>query len=280
MTTKETLEKYQQRINQFLAEYLSSSVLSEPLYEAMRYSVLSGGKRLRPLLVYLLGEALGLPLERLDQSACAVELIHAYSLIHDDLPMMDNDDWRRGKPSCHKVFGEAIALLAGDALQALAFEILLKAPLPSSKILAMISSLAKSAGPNGMVGGQAMEFSGLARPLHREKLEVIYRLKTGSLFSASLELAGIVADLSSDALAVLTRLGHAIGLIYQLQDDISDNATETRDLIASKNDFQDYLFASLENLQQVLPHFLKGQFTCHLNHLFSDQLLDKSLSVK
>lgn len=276
MTTKETLEKYQQRINRLLAEYLSSSVLSEPLYEAMRYSVLSGGKRLRPLLVYLLGEALGLPLEKLDQSACAVELIHAYSLIHDDLPMMDNDDWRRGKPSCHKVFGEAIALLAGDALQALAFEVLLKAPLLPSKTLAMISTLTSAAGPNGMVGGQAMEFSGLTRPLNREKLEVIYRLKTGALFSASLELAGIVADVSSDVLVVLTRLGHAIGLVYQLQDDISDNAAETPDLIASKNGFQDYLFACLENLQQVLPNFPNEQFSGGLSHLFSEQLLVKA----
>jgi len=280
VTTKEALEKYQQRINRFLAEYLSFSVLSEPLYEAMRYSALSGGKRLRPLLVYLLGEALGLPPEKLDQSACAVELIHAYSLIHDDLPMMDNDDWRRGKPSCHKVFGEAIALLAGDALQTLAFEVLLKAPLSPSKILAMISTLAKAAGPSGMVGGQAMEFSGLARPLHREKLEVIYRLKTGALFSASLELAGIVADVSSDVLVVLTHVGHAIGLGYQLQDDISDNAVETQSLIAAKNGFQDYLFASLENLQQVLPRFPNKQFTCYLSHLFSEQLLDKSPSLK
>ncbi|BBB15827.1 farnesyl-diphosphate synthase [Candidatus Rickettsiella viridis] len=280
MTTKEALEKYQQRINRFLAEYLSSSVLSEPLCEAMRYSVLNGGKRLRPLLVYLLGEALGLPPEKLDQSACAVELIHAYSLIHDDLPMMDNDDWRRGKPSCHKVFGEAIALLAGDALQTLAFEVLLKAPLPPSKILTMISVLARAAGPSGMVGGQAMEFSGLARPLHREKLEVIYRLKTGALFSVSLELAGIVADVSSDALAVLMHVGQAIGLGYQLQDDISDNAVETQSLIASKNGFQDYLFASLENLQQVLPCFPNEQFTCRLSHLFSEQLLGKSPSLK
>lgn len=279
MATKESLEKYHQRINQCLAECLSSSTLSEPLHEAMCYSVLSGGKRLRPLLVYILGEALGLPLQKLDQAACAVELVHAYSLIHDDLPLMDNDDWRRGKLSCHKVFGEAIALLAGDALQALAFEVVLKAPLPPAKILAMISALAKAAGSNGMVGGQALEFSGLAQPLNREKLEVIYHLKTGALFAVALELAGVAADVSPDVLAVLKRLGHAIGLVYQLQDDISDNPAETEDLMASRNGFQNYFSASLEGLKRVLPTLFEfdKSFSSQLTYLFPDQMIEKAL---
>lgn len=279
MTTKTALEKYQRRINSFLAEYLSSSVLNKPLYEAINYSVLNGGKRLRPLLIYIFGEALGLHPEKLDQSACAVELIHAYSLIHDDLPIMDNDDWRRGKPSCHKVFGEAIALLAGDALQTLGFEVLLQASLAPAKILAMMGTLVRSIGANGMVGGQAMEFSILTKPLKREELEIIYRLKTGALFSASLELAGIVADVSSDAFPALTRLGHAIGSVYQLQDDISDNSLQTQDLMLSKNDFQNYLLAALENLQQVLPNFPNKQFICNLDHLFSHKLLEPVQNV-
>ena len=139
MNVETDLIKYQQRVNQLLTHYLlDPAPLSEPLHDAMRYAVLNGGKRLRPLLVYTLGTALGSSLESLDQVACALELIHAYSLIHDDLPSMDNDDWRRGKPSCHKKFGDSMALLAGDSLQALAFDVLLKAPLSPEKLIKML----------------------------------------------------------------------------------------------------------------------------------------------
>ena len=251
--------KCQQRINRFLADYLPNSD-SNLLHKAMCYSVLEGGKRLRPLLVYSLGEALGLPLERLDHAACSVELIHAYSLIHDDLPMMDNDDCRRGKPSCHKKFGEAIALLAGDALQVLAFEVLLQAPLEPTQILQMLKALTKATGSSGMAGGQALEFSGLVTPLSRATLEAIYRLKTGSLFRASLELVGITANSPSEVLLSLGRLGDAIGLVYQLQDDACDNEIPFQDLMEGKNDFQHRLTASLDDLEALLPTFSSGYF--------------------
>jgi len=218
------LIKYQQRVNQLLTHYLlDPAPLSEPLHDAMRYAVLNGGKRLRPLLVYTLGTALGSSLESLDQVACALELIHAYSLIHDDLPSMDNDDWRRGKPSCHKKFGDSMALLAGDSLQALAFDVLLKAPLSPEKLIKMLNVLVKAAGPWGMVAGQAMEFSSNASSADKSSVETIHALKTGTLFAAALELAGIVADLPKEQLLTLSQIGNRLGLVYQLQDDVCDN---------------------------------------------------------
>lgn len=214
---------YQERVNRLLTGYLSNpSPLSRPLYDAMCYAVLNGGKRLRPLFIYTLGIACGLPLQDLDHAACAIELIHAYSLIHDDLPSMDNDDWRRGKPSCHKQFGEAMALLAGDSLQALAFDVLLKAPLPAVKIVKMLSVLAKAAGPWGMVAGQAMDFTDSACS-DKSSAETIHSLKTGALFLAAFQLPGIIADLPEDSLLTLKNVGNNIGLAYQIQDDVCDN---------------------------------------------------------
>jgi farnesyl diphosphate synthase len=214
---------YQERINHLLTNYLSNPPpLSKPLYDAMCYAVLNGGKRLRPLFIYTLGTALGLGLKDLDHAACAIELIHAYSLIHDDLPSMDNDDWRRGKPSCHKQFGETMAILAGDALQALAFDVLVKAPIPFAKIVKMLSILAKAAGPWGMVAGQAMDFSDLAY-LDKTSAENIHSLKTGALFVAVFQLPAVVADLPEGSLLTLKKVGNGLGLAFQIQDDICDN---------------------------------------------------------
>ena len=214
---------YQTRVNRLLTSCLSNpSPLSKPLYDAMHYAVLNGGKRLRPLFIYTLGIALELSLQDLDHAACAIELIHAYSLIHDDLPSMDNDDWRRGKPSCHKQFGEAIALLAGDSLQALAFDVLAKSPLQPIKILKMLSLLAKAAGPWGMVAGQAMDFSN-TNCLDKSSAENIHSLKTGALFIAAFQIPAIVADLSADRLLTLKSVGNNLGLAYQILDDVCDN---------------------------------------------------------
>jgi geranylgeranyl pyrophosphate synthase len=262
------LIKYQQRVNELLTAFLSDSNTCSTLYEAMRYVVLEGGKRLRPWLVYTMGTALGLTLEKLDHAACAVELIHAYSLAHDDLPMMDNDDWRRGNPSCHKRFGEAIALLAGDALQAFAFEVLAKAPLTPSQILAMLNVLAKAAGPSGMVGGQAMEFSKSAAAINFSTQETVNLLKTGSLFRASLEFAGIAANVSSEILTSLGRLGYAIGQSYQLQDDICDNQTKCQNLTETNAASQRHILASFEDLQTLLPLLSKQFFMQLLSQLF------------
>ncbi|TLY47055.1 MAG: hypothetical protein E6K54_07395 [Gammaproteobacteria bacterium] len=223
MNTETEFVSYQERLNRLLANFLSNPPpVSKPLYDAMYYAVLNGGKRLRPLFIYTLGTALGLGLQDLDHAACAIELIHAYSLIHDDLPSMDNDDWRRGKPSCHKQFGETMALLAGDALQTLAFDVLLKAPVSSAKIVKMLSVLAKAAGPWGMVAGQAMDFSDSAY-LGKSGAENIHSLKTGALFVAVFQLPAIVADVPEKNLLILKKVGNTIGLAFQIQDDVCDN---------------------------------------------------------
>jgi geranylgeranyl pyrophosphate synthase len=201
------------------------------LHEAMRYAVLGGGKRVRPALVYFAGAALGVPAERLDGPAAAVELIHAYSLVHDDLPAMDDDDLRRGRPTCHRAFDEATAILVGDALQVLAFEILATdprmVPVPSSR-LEIIRLLARAAGTAGMAGGQAVDLAAAGREMALEELERMHRLKTGALIHASVLMAAASADaLVPGAREALDAYGAAIGLAFQIQDDILDVEGET-----------------------------------------------------
>jgi farnesyl diphosphate synthase len=193
------------------------------LHRAMRYAVLGGGKRLRPLLVYAAGHAFGRD-EGLDAPACAVEIIHAYSLVHDDLPAMDDDALRRGRPTCHIVFGEAMAILAGDALQALAFE-LLAAPSSDepSLQLAMLRTLGAACGAEGMAGGQAFDLSAVGTRLTLEELERMHAYKTGALIRASVRLGALAAGCRDEAmLARLDRYGHAVGLAFQVRDDILD----------------------------------------------------------
>lgn len=206
----------------------------ERLYQAMRYSVMNGGKRVRPLLVYAACEALGGDSARADGAACAVELIHAYSLVHDDLPAMDDDDLRRGQPTTHKAFDEACAILAGDGLQSLAFEALARDalnPSDSSLRLDMVTSLARAAGPAGMVGGQAIDLGSVGLKLDRTALELMHRHKTGALIEASVRL-GALASGHADAekLAALQQYAQAIGLAFQVQDDILDVESDTATL--------------------------------------------------
>ena len=198
---------------------------SARLRDAMRYSALGGGKRLRPILFYTTGTALGAPLDALDAPAAAVELIHVYSLIHDDLPAMDDDDLRRGRPTCHRAFDEPTALLAGDALQAQAFEVLAgriaggAADVP----LAMIRELAGAIGTAGMAGGQAIDLESVGRSLDVAAVENMHRRKTGALIRASVLLGAIAAGVASgDRYAALGRFGAEIGLAFQIQDDILD----------------------------------------------------------
>jgi farnesyl diphosphate synthase len=195
------------------------------LHRAMRYAVLGGGKRLRPLLVYAAGHALGSDGPLLDAPACAVEIIHAYSLVHDDLPAMDDDAMRRGRPTCHIVFGEAMAILAGDALQALAFEILAEGPGgddPAQRI-AMLRTLGAACGAEGMAGGQAFDLSAVGRRLTLEELERMHAYKTGALIRASVRLGALAAGCRDDELLErLDRYGHAVGLAFQVRDDILD----------------------------------------------------------
>lgn len=206
----------------------------ERLYQAMRYSVMNGGKRVRPLLVYAACEALGGDSAPADGAACAVELIHAYSLVHDDLPAMDDDDLRRGQPTTHKAFDEACAILAGDGLQSLAFEALARDALnPSdpSLRLEMVTSLARAAGPAGMVGGQAIDLGSVGLKLDRTALELMHRHKTGALIEASVRL-GALASGQADAekLAALQQYAQAVGLAFQVQDDILDVESDTATL--------------------------------------------------
>ena len=204
------------------------------LYQAMRYSVINGGKRVRPLLVYAACEALGGAVEHADGAACAVELIHAYSLVHDDLPAMDDDDLRRGQPTTHKAFDEASAILAGDGLQSLAFEVLADSqrnPQDAQVRLAMIASLAKAAGPAGMVGGQAIDLGSVGLRLDQTALESMHRHKTGALIEASVCLGALASgNADSRALKALHAYARAVGLAFQVQDDILDVESDTATL--------------------------------------------------
>ncbi len=204
------------------------------LHTAMRYSVLQGGKRIRPALVYATGQALGIPLRHLNGSACAVELIHAYSLIHDDLPAMDNDELRRGKPTCHKAFDEATAILAGDAIQALAFYILAHdrdlAETAEARIK-IIETLAQAAGSRGMAGGQAIDLAAVGQSLNIAELEDMHIHKTGALIHASIMIAAYTqSEVSHSTLQKLAHYAKCIGLAFQIHDDILDVEGDTETL--------------------------------------------------
>jgi farnesyl diphosphate synthase len=196
------------------------------LHRAMRYAVLGGGKRLRPVLVYATGAALGAAPAELDSAAAAVEIIHAYSLVHDDLPAMDDDSLRRGQPTCHVAFGEAMAILAGDALQALAFEVLAADPAlrgdPCTHV-EMLQTLAGACGAHGMAGGQALDLAAVGKRLTPQELEDMHVYKTGALIRASVRLGALAAGCrDASLLAALDRYGHCVGLAFQIRDDILD----------------------------------------------------------
>jgi farnesyl diphosphate synthase len=199
------------------------------LHQAMRYSVMGGGKRVRAALVYAAALACGQPLtDRADTSrslelaACAVELIHAYSLIHDDLPCMDDDVLRRGKPTVHVQFDEACALLAGDAMQPLAFEWLTRMNVEPTVIVQAVSTLALASGSQGMAGGQAIDLDSVGIQISRERLQTMHQLKTGALLAASVRLGGLVAKASNEKLQALSLYSDAMGLAFQVVDDILD----------------------------------------------------------
>ncbi len=200
------------------------------LHEAMRYTVLAPGKRLRPLLTYATGAALGIDEALLDYPACAVEMIHAYSLIHDDLPAMDDDDLRRGRPTCHRAFDEATAILAGDALQTLAFQVLAEAPgLSAEARVGMVSTLARASGTRGMAGGQALDLEAEGQALDLVQLENIHIHKTGALIRAAVQM-GILAHggrLDQERSDRLDHYAKCLGLAFQIQDDVLDVEGET-----------------------------------------------------
>jgi farnesyl diphosphate synthase len=228
MPLPDDLQPYRQRVNQALEQHLPST--NTPLAQAMRHGVQNGGKRIRPLLVYGAGLAFGVPLSILDFPACAVELVHSYSLIHDDLPAMDNSDWRRGKPTCHTLFGDAVAILAGNSLQTLAFEILAE-PLPGLKPgqqLDLIRTLAVSCGNKGLAEGQAIDLAATGQSLSLAALEQMHRLKTGALIRASLILGARCCEtVTSAQLTQLTIFADCLGLAFQIRDDILDIESST-----------------------------------------------------
>ncbi len=218
-------------IDERLHQLLSPIDVSSTLKSAMTYSVDAGGKRIRPLLVLATLEDLGVESVDAVTVACAVELIHTYSLIHDDLPSMDDDDFRRGKPTNHKVYGEAVAVLAGDALQALAFDGLTRLEsTPAEQVVQIIRLLTEAAGAQGMVGGQMLDMEGEAKPLTLTEMETVHVHKTGALLSFSIEAAAILADLNEEKRQKLKEYAWNIGLAFQIKDDILDITATTEEL--------------------------------------------------
>ena len=223
-------------INQYLADRVSAvnaalerllppeTQYPETIHSAMRHSVFAGGKRIRPVLFLAATEAVLPSAEGAEPAACALELVHTYSLIHDDLPALDNDDFRRGKPTCHKVYGEAMAILAGDALLTLAFQVLSdeKTRRDASQVR-LVAELATAAGTvNGMIGGQVADLEAEGKAVDGARLDYIHRSKTGALIGASVRMGGIYADADAEQLAALGRYGEHIGLAFQIVDDILD----------------------------------------------------------
>ncbi|MBC81674.1 MAG: geranyl transferase [Gammaproteobacteria bacterium] len=225
------IDRLQKRSNEQLVRCLDQAKAPEKLSEAMRYSVVNGGKRIRPILVYLTAEALGADLRLADKPATALELIHAYSLVHDDLPAMDDDDFRRGKASCHKQYDEATAILAGDALQTLAFQVIADTDKLSATIrIALISDLAKAVGVDGMVSGQALDLSHENNDVDLKELKQMHDLKTGALITTSVRFGGLVAEADKTTLALITDFGKALGLAFQIRDDILDATGNDSDI--------------------------------------------------
>ena len=223
------------RTEQALERRLPAATLApQRLHEAMRYACLGGGKRVRALLVYAGAQLGGVSDDRLDGPACAVELIHAYSLVHDDMPAMDDDDLRRGKPTVHKAFDEATALLVGDALQTLAFEVLTdadSAKVSSMQRLAMVKALAQASGSLGMAGGQALDLQAVGQSLSVDELQTMHRMKTGALIRASVRLGALAGGVSDPAqFAQLEHFADCIGLAFQIRDDVLDVEAPTATL--------------------------------------------------
>ncbi len=221
------LEAWRVRMEHALEARLpAASVVPARLHEAMRYSVLAGGKRIRPALMFATARTLGLSEDQVEAAACAIELVHVYSLVHDDLPAMDNDDLRRGRPTCHKAFDEATALLVGDALQPLAFQLLASDPaLPASPAirLRLIDMLAQAIGTLGMAGGQAIDLAAQGTRLDITQVEDMHARKTGAVIRASVLMAAECApSLDPDLYGVLARFAAAVGLAFQIQDDLLD----------------------------------------------------------
>ena len=228
---QEWLNSHSERIEAALDSLLDSAqTIPNRLHEAMRYAAQGGGKRIRPLLVYAAGSLGDAKVQALDAAAVAIECIHAYSLVHDDLPCMDDDDLRRGRPTVHKAFDEATALLVGDALQTRAFEVLANAPCDADVRLRMITALAVASGSRGMAGGQAIELESVGKKLDLAGLKQMNAMKTGALLSCAVELGGLAAHLNTSQMAQLEKYSTALGLAFQIVDDVLDVTADSQTL--------------------------------------------------
>lgn len=252
-TFADLLEHYRSRVTDRIRAALDADdAIPSNLVEAIEYSVLGPGKRVRPLLTYATGELFALDPEPLDAIAAAVELVHAYSLVHDDLPAMDDDDLRRGRPTTHRAFGEALAILAGDGLQALAFEILCcdeRIAAKPEKQIKVITWLARAAGPSGMVGGQTLDIQAEGEQLDEAALENIHRRKTGELIRASIMMPVEIAQPSEQTAGALDALATDIGLLFQIRDDLLEIEQDTETLGKSST-------SDLENEKSTYPSVL------------------------
>lgn len=216
------LERWKVDTNKRLKELLPLSDTPDLLHQAMSYSCLSEGKRIRPLFCYSAVQAVGEVLEEMLDVGCAIEMIHCFSLIHDDLPCIDNDDLRRGNPTCHKIYGEGIAVLAGDALMVLAIDILASLNLEPNKVIKIIKTLSQAIGSQGLVGGEVLDILSERQTPNLEILETIHRKKTASLIAASTVMGGILSNATEKQLEQLKFYGESVGLAFQIIDDILD----------------------------------------------------------
>ena len=275
--TNHNLASYQERHELVLQDLLQQQTIPAPqLREAMAYVLFSGGKRIRPLLVYACGELFTLPLASLDIMAAAVEMMHTYSLVHDDLPAMDNDDLRRGRPTCHRAYDEATAILVGDGLQACSVEMLtqhLPKTLDAHQTIAIIQELVQACGPSGMVSGQSLDLSALKEPgVSAAHIESIHQLKTGRLILACINVVLAAAKPSANEMTSLRKFGQHLGILFQMQDDYLDqfgaqnalgkgrssdlaNQKQTFANICSKSKLEEIIIEHIHQAKQALAVF-------------------------
>ncbi len=269
MTLAEYVALQQARVDDALERWVPpETALPESIHKAMRYSLFAGGKRIRPILCLAAAEAVSDAPAGVESAACTLELVHTYSLIHDDLPALDNDDLRRGVPTCHKVFGDAIAILAGDALLTLAFQVLAQMDCPAERRVALIAELSTAGGTvGGMIGGQVCDLEGEGRHPTAALLETIHRAKTGALLRASLRMGGIYAGANHRQLDALSCYGEHVGLAFQIVDDVLDveQSSEALGKTAGKDAQQHKItFPAVYGLEQSRAMAEKERLAAHL----------------
>jgi len=268
---KSTIDYYQNRINKILTETISPSVNQDSnLVDAMRYSVVNGGKRIRPLLVYACGKCLNAKEEKLDTPALSIELLHAFSLVHDDLPSMDNDNLRRGKPTTHKKYDEATAILAADALQTFAFGNIADSEfLDSNEKVNLISLIAKACGSSGMTGGQAIDLASEGKSLNKNKLHKLHKMKTGALIHASVMTPFYLSKQNSKKIyQTISDFGWTIGVAFQIRDDLLD--IEESSKITGKDEKSD-----IKNNKATWP----ATFGKKASYEYCNELLEKCIQM-